>query len=132
MIDYVVMLIPLFVINTLLGSVLGSTVYFFFFGVYQITQWVLYDGRTIGNRVVDTQVRDADSGGPIRFQKALWRYIYLEIWVLIYVFAVGVDSPTLKVVAVAYILIDLTYPLWDKRKQTVHDKLARTIVVSTK
>ena len=100
-----------------------------FFGVYLVGQWFVFDGQSLGNRMVQTQIRDADSGGRITLRQALWRYFYLEVYVLIDVFAIGVNSPVLVTVAVIYVVVNLLFPLGDKRNQSIHDKLARTVVV---
>ena len=129
MIDFLTMLVPLLVLKAIFGSVYGSAVYIVFFGVYLVGQWFVFDGQSLGNRMVQTQIRDADSGGRITLRQALWRYFYLEVYVLIDVFAIGGNSPVLVTVAVIYVVVNLLFPLGDKRNQTIHDKLARTVVV---
>ncbi len=96
---------------------------------YFVTQWLMYDGRTVGNRLVHTRVRDEATGGTITNKQALWRYFYLEVSVIFEIVGIGSNSATLLLLAGVYFLVDLLFPLWDKRKQTLHDKLAHTIVI---
>ena len=127
--DFLAMFVPLIVLKVLFGTVYGSAVYIVFFGVYLVGQWFVFDGQSLGNRMVQTQILDADSGGRISLRQSIWRYVYLEVWLLIDVFAIGVNSPVLISVAVIYLVVNFLFPLGDKRNQTIHDKLARTIVV---
>ncbi len=131
-VDYLVMLIPEYLLKVLLGSIGGSIVFYFIFAAYQITQWLIYDGRTVGNRAMHTQIRDAVSGGPISNKQALWRYFFLEAYIVFDIVGVGSGGATLIFVAFAYLLVDLLFPLWDPRKQTVHDRFATTIVIRTR
>jgi uncharacterized RDD family membrane protein YckC len=115
----------------LLGSVVGAVALVVLEAAYFVTQWLMYDGRTVGNRVVRTQVRDESTGGAITNKQALWRYFYLEVAVIFEIVGAGAKTPTLLLIALAYFLVDLFFPLWDQRNQTLHDKLAKTIVVVT-
>ncbi len=131
-VDYLVMLIPEYLLKVLLGSVGGSIVFYFLFAAYLITQWLIYDGRTVGNRVLHTQIRDAAQGGSITNKQALWRYFFLEAYIIFDIVGVGSGGATLIFVAFVYLLVDLLFPLWDSRKQTVHDRFANTIVIRTR
>ncbi len=129
LIDYLVLLAPLIILKVLLGSVVGAVALVILEAAYFVTQWLMYDGRTVGNRVVRTQVRDETTGGAITNKQALWRYFYLEVAIIFEIVGAGAKAPTLLLLALAYFLVDLFFPLWDPRNQTLHDKLAKTIVV---
>jgi uncharacterized RDD family membrane protein YckC len=71
-------------------------------------------GQTLGKMALGIRVRDAETGGPITYGKAAIRW--LVAWVLWAAFYIGG-------------IIDALFPLWDSRKQALHDKAAGTIVV---
>ncbi len=75
LIDFLIMLIPEVVLRDVLGDAIGSSIYLVVFGIYLVTQWNLFDGRTIGNRVAKTQVLDATSGASITNKQAFNRYL---------------------------------------------------------
>jgi uncharacterized RDD family membrane protein YckC len=67
-------------------------------------------GQTIGKRVLGIRVIDFNSGGPIGYGRALLRAV-VEIfsgWIL---------------------LLGYLWMLWDREKQTWHDKAATSVVV---
>jgi uncharacterized RDD family membrane protein YckC len=70
-------------------------------------------GRTVGNRAVGTRVVDVNTGQPIGPSRAAVRSLVQFILEVIYIGA----------------LFDYLWPLWDSRKQTLHDKAAGCIVV---
>jgi uncharacterized RDD family membrane protein YckC len=73
-------------------------------------------GQTLGKRAVAIQVRDAQTGGPISYARALGRYLAeIFAWLIL---------PIL-------VFVDLLWPLWDDRLQTLHDKAVDTVVVRT-
>jgi uncharacterized RDD family membrane protein YckC len=73
-------------------------------------------GQTLGKRVVHIQVRDAETGGPISYPRAFGRYLGSVVAWLILPFLV---------------FVDLLWPLWDDRRQTVHDKAVNSVVIQT-
>ncbi|MDQ3573840.1 MAG: RDD family protein [Actinomycetota bacterium] len=72
------------------------------------------DGQTVGKKVMKIQVRDADSGGPIGVGR-------------------GVGRAAIPSVAGALCgliaLVDGLWPLWDDKRQALHDKVANSVVV---
>jgi uncharacterized RDD family membrane protein YckC len=74
-------------------------------------------GQTVGKLALSIAVRDARTGAPIGFWRALGRYLITLVFSLL--------------LFVPY-LIDSLCPLWDKRRQAWHDKVARTVVVDLK
>jgi uncharacterized RDD family membrane protein YckC len=70
-------------------------------------------GQTLGKRVFRIRVADIATGGPIGRGRAFVRWIGL--WVSFFVFLLG-----------------FIWMLWDREKQTWHDKMAHTVVVPTR
>ncbi len=74
-------------------------------------------GQTVGKMALGIAVRDARTGGPIGFWRALGRNLIIVVFrVLLYI---------------PYILDSLA-PLWDARRQAWHDKVAHSVVVDLK
>lgn len=80
--------------------------------LYQVT-YQLRAGQTVGKRVMRLKVVDAGSGAPMAAAAARKR------WIIHLLF--GFVGP------LAY--LDGLWQLWDPQKQTLHDKVARTVVV---
>jgi uncharacterized RDD family membrane protein YckC len=70
-------------------------------------------GQTLGMMVVRVKAVDGLTGGPIGPARALGRGIF-EYLMIVFVFPW---------------VIDMLFPLWDPRRQTLHDKVTRTIVI---
>jgi len=134
-VDWIVLLIPslgLFLIgdavaNSVVGTVLSTAID----AVYLIGMLSLPNGQTIGNRVVSTRVRDAATGQAITRSQAVRRWLpYLLYSVLQYAGGgSGTSGGTWTVSISLLALVDILYPLMNVRKQTLHDRLAGTIVV---
>jgi uncharacterized RDD family membrane protein YckC len=74
-------------------------------------------GQTVGKMALGIAVRDAQTGQPIGFWRALGRNLITVVFhALLYV---------------PYILDSLA-PLWDGRRQAWHDKVAHSVVVDLK
>jgi uncharacterized RDD family membrane protein YckC len=71
-------------------------------------------GQTPGMMALGIRAVDRDTGGPIGILRALWRGVFEYILVI--------------VLFVPWIL-DMLFPLWDGRRQTLHDKVSKTVVV---
>jgi len=69
-------------------------------------------GQTIGKKVMNIRVIDAATGGPLGYGRAALRYV-------------GRIASSIPC-ALGYF-----WMLWDKDKQTWHDKIATTVVVPT-
>jgi uncharacterized RDD family membrane protein YckC len=67
-------------------------------------------GQTVGKKVMKIRVIDFNSGAPIGFGRALIRYVA-------------------RIVSSIPCALGYFWMLWDKEKQTWHDKLATTAVV---
>lgn len=81
--------------------------------VYDFALIAWWAGQTVGNRAVRTRVVDAQTGGPVDPRRSAIRAGVM--WVLTITFVGGI--------------LDILWPLWDRRKQTLHDKAAGTLVV---
>ena len=71
-------------------------------------------GQTVGKKVMKIQVRDEATGGPIGIGRGFLRYF------IIIVFSFLCSIPA---------LIDLLSPLWDSKRQSWHDKIAKSNVI---
>jgi uncharacterized RDD family membrane protein YckC len=67
-------------------------------------------GQTLGKKALGIRVIDFKAGGPIGFGRALIRYIG-------------------RIVSTIPLLLGYFWMLWDKEKQTWHDKFAGSVVV---
>ena len=67
-------------------------------------------GQTVGKRVFDIRVIDFSSGGSIGYGRALVRWVG-------------------RILSGIVCLLGYLWMLWDKEKQTWHDKIANTVVV---
>jgi uncharacterized RDD family membrane protein YckC len=73
-------------------------------------------GQTVGKMALKIQVRDENTGGPIGYGRAFVRWLV-----------------TLVLLAACWVpgLVDALFPLWDPKRQTIHDKAASSLVVDT-
>lgn len=100
------------------GSLARQTVANLVAGVVAFLYYVLQHGRwgqTLGKRVMSLRVVRADDAGPISYGQAAWRLLFAY---LVSLATCGVGG-----------LIDVAWILWDRRRQALHDKVARTVVV---
>ena len=73
-------------------------------------------GQTVGMMAVGIAVRDARTGGPIGYGRGIGRQAMILV--------MGVfDIP---------LLIDYLWPLWDPRRQALHDKVVSSVVVKVR
>ena len=71
-------------------------------------------GQTLGKMAMKIAVRDQSTGGPIGYGRAFVRWLAaLVLWIILVIPGI----------------IDVLFPLWDPRHQTLHDKAAGSIVV---
>ena len=70
-------------------------------------------GQTVGKMVMKIAVRNDETGGPAGYGKAAIRYLV---------------GAVLFILCVIPGIVDVLFPLWDPKKQTLHDKAANTVV----
>ncbi|HEV7864518.1 MAG TPA: RDD family protein [Acidimicrobiia bacterium] len=73
-------------------------------------------GQTFGKRVLGIQVRDAASGETIGAKRAALRYVVVGLFRIVPFFAL-------------FTILDGLWPLWDPKRQALHDKIAGSVVV---
>ena len=91
-----------------LGSVLALFVGLGYFAYFEGSA----SGQTVGKRVMDIRVVDFASGGAIGPGRAAVRYL-------------------MRIVSGFVCLLGYLWMLWDRERQTWHDKVANTVVVPT-
>lgn len=114
-IDFLVLLIPIIFIGV--GG--GQTADYFgeaFLEFIYVSIMLATRGQTVGNMAVGTRVIDANTGGPVSAGKAVGRSAAELLFALVRIIII----PT---------LLDILWPLWDRDNQTLHDKMAGTVVI---
>jgi uncharacterized RDD family membrane protein YckC len=82
-----------------------------------LTYW---NGATLGMRAVKLTCVDATTLAPVTMRQAFIRALTAEI--------IAAASLLAGILTVLEIL-DLAWPIWDKRNQTIHDKVGGTVVL---
>lgn len=82
-----------------------------------------WKAATPGKLALGLRVRLRDAPGPLSWGTVLKR------WVGQFGYGILGYVPVLGMFSAFYPLVDLLWPLWDGKKQAVHDKIARTNVV---
>jgi len=81
-------------------------------------------GQTIGKRVMHIRAVSADTGGLIGVERGFLRALLpLALGV------VGLLGAGTAALGLVVILLDDLWPLWDPQRQSLHDKIAGSIVV---
>jgi len=111
LVDGIILAIVQFIFQQILGNAAG--VFNFAVGLaYFIYLEGSPSGQTIGKKILNIRVVDFSSGGPIGYGQAAIRY-----------FA--------RILSAIACLIGYLWMLWDKERQTWHDKLSNSVVVPT-
>ncbi|MDN5789569.1 MAG: RDD family protein [Micrococcales bacterium] len=100
---------------------LASLVSYLTVTVYAIAFWT-WTGQTPGKMVMGISVRRVDRPGPLDLATAMRRRLLALVQVI----------PVIQGFYVFLWLIDGLWPLWDDKRQTLHDKVAATQVVRGK
>jgi uncharacterized RDD family membrane protein YckC len=102
------------------GIVAGFFISIIIIAVLGVLYFVILNGgekgQTVGKMVMKIQVRDEQTGGPIGYGKAFLRWLVAQALG----FLCGIGT-----------LVDLLFPLWDPKRQTIHDKAVGSLVVDT-
>lgn len=86
--------------------------------LYQVLMIGANGGRTVGNMVVGTRVADAATGAPPTWGKAVLRWVGQILFDGLGSFIIFLGP-----------VLDFLWPLWDPQNQTLHDKVASTVVL---
>jgi len=81
---------------------------------------------TPGKMVLGLEVRLRERPGPLSWGTVLARWFTANLGSLLSLL------PVVALFAWAYSLLDVLWPLWDPKRQALHDKVARTNVVRTR
>ena len=112
LIDGILLVIPYLVLARIFEAVLAYALYLAlslaYFGYFEGGA----SGQTLGKRALGIRVIDFQTGGPIGFGRGVVRYIG-------------------KIVSGIPLALGFLWMLWDREKQTWHDKIATTVVVPT-
>jgi len=129
-IDTLIILIPTLILGAVGVPAFISDVLLFGYLYYFWTS----QGATLGNRATDTKVV-SETGGAIDSNSAVIRGLILCLPQLISsavsgngVGSLGTGGGLSLVIGIFY-FIDYLMPLWDGRRQSIHDKVAKTLVV---
>jgi uncharacterized RDD family membrane protein YckC len=91
---------------------------------FEFTDWALYflyafillgvqRAQTVGMMALGTRVVDASTGGPIGFARSFGRAaVYLVLGITV----IGG-------------ILDIFWPIWDRRNQTLHDKAIGSVLI---
>jgi uncharacterized RDD family membrane protein YckC len=90
-------------------------------------------GQTLGKRAVRIAVRRAETFERVGYRRSFTRAIaFLLIWVGPPLLPTLPSAAHLLSWPLGWLpLLDALWPLWDERKQALHDKVAGTVVVRT-
>jgi len=124
LIDSVVLLAPTLLLVVMLGNTFGEIAAAAAQAFYLVTLQTRPEGQTLGNRIAQTRVRDALTGHPVSNRQAVIRWVLIGVYDVLGNLPHGAASGLAAVVGVLCL-----FPLWSPRKQTLHDRLAGTIVV---
>ncbi len=72
-------------------------------------------GQTVGKRLMGIRCVDAETGYPIGFRRGLARQAVVALLGLAFLFPVFIDG---------------LWPLWDRKRQSWHDKAVRSVVIN--
>jgi uncharacterized RDD family membrane protein YckC len=100
------------VAGVLLGLALYSVVWPLYFALCHSRA----TGQTLGKRLADISVRNEKTGGRLSFGRALGRAYFMLLLYILWIIP---------------FIVDVLWPLWDAKRQALHDKVADTIVVRT-
>ena len=113
---FLIDIILLTVVSLVLVALFGETAASGLNLLIGLAYWGYFEGspsgQTIGKRALGIRVIDYRTGNPLGFGKALLRYLA-------------------RILSTIPCLLGYFWMLWDKEKQTWHDKLCSTVVVPT-
>ncbi len=123
MIDALVLAIPVAIVEEIARhSLIGRLLLVLVIQTLYTTLLIGSSGSTLGMKAVGTKVVDANTAAPISMARALGRFGAQAV----------LQFPSgLFIGFLVLPFLDLLWPLWDGRNQTLHDKIASTVVIKT-
>jgi uncharacterized RDD family membrane protein YckC len=141
-IDWLILSVPKFVVTLFVaGATDGGNVFSVGWGAGLVVVGILFavidlgyfgilnggeKGQTVGQMALGIKVRDEATGGAVGPQRAGVRILILWPGILI-----G-WVPILGSLTLLYTLVAAFSPLWDRRRQGLHDKVAHTDVIKVR
>ena len=110
LIDWVLLGIVGEILRAIFGTRTGTWIYFAVSIVYFTVLIGSRRGQTVGQMAMGIRVIDFNTGGPIGYGRAFLRWL-------------------VAIVSTIAIFLGYLWMLWDKEKQTWHDKAANDVVV---
>ena len=98
------------------------------YALYEIIM-VTARGQTVGKIAAGIKIVDQYTAEPPTAGKAALRFMFMPA---IYALALASSVPLLLSLAGLFALLYNLWPLWDKRKQGLHDKVAGTLVIKSR
>ena len=127
--DNLILIIPTLVVASIFegigGVYTGAVAGLLLQGFYMVWQISSKSGQTVGNRVAASKVIDALTGSRVSMLQAVKRWGFVAV----YGSLEFTGTRGASIVVSIFGLIDVLWPLFDARKQTLHDKFAGTLVV---
>lgn len=114
-IDGIIVAVPAGIVGGVAGSLAAYYVIAIVVGLVYTTLLIGGSGaRTVGMMALGTRCLDTATGTPIGYGRAFVRWLI---------------SALLGAAFVIGTLLDVLWPLWDGKNQTLHDKVAKSVVV---
>jgi uncharacterized RDD family membrane protein YckC len=112
LVDLVLLAVVGVIVRALFGTDFGNFVNFLIGLAYIVYLEGSPSGQTVGKKVLNIRVVDFDTGGPIGYGRAAIRYLA-------------------RILSAIPCLLGFFWMIWDKERQTWHDKLSNSVVVPT-
>ena len=114
LIDGILLGIVAFILGSLIGMDTNSSrqVLSYLLGAVYFTYFHASTGQSLGQKLVNIKVVDEATGGNIDYVRAFIRWL-------------------VSIVSGLVIVLGYLWMLWDPKKQTWHDKAAKTLVIKT-
>jgi uncharacterized RDD family membrane protein YckC len=120
--------------NGSLGPGLGPVGKFLFnatVGGLALVYFGIFDGgtkgRTVGKMALGIATRDAGTGGPVGPGRAIVRRLIIFPTIILNV--IPVVGVTAGIISLLWVLVCALSPLWNSRRQGLHDNTAKTVVI---
>ncbi|MDQ2728508.1 MAG: RDD family protein [Actinomycetota bacterium] len=112
-IDGIILGIPSGIVYAAAHSLAAYYVFYGLVGLVYFTLLIGGGGKTVGNMALGTKTLDSTGGTTIGYGRALLR------WFVTFILGITLIGG----------ILDVLWPLWDDKNQTIHDKAASSVVV---